>query len=470
MAIFVDFLKRAITKIGKPTCPQCEALIPPADINLTQGTMLCRACGHLGALNLGEGGGSPADRINASSRDWRPDADPVPQPKKSKVRSESTARHLRIHNRSGHWGVALFLLFWLAGWTVGSFFLIQQAIEEPSGENFLFALIFVAPWFLVVGIFLYVLTGYETLTLTSKGITRRAGMLLFSRTKDIPIDQIRNISCFEYFQNSESKIKGIGLEILTAGPTVRFGKGLSKDEILWLDDKIRRYLDRHGVHLESGKQEALSVDGESEEVSLAKETVEVLDDDEPAIQPPPDTGFRYRRGFNDIVLQRRGTWKGNFGGFVVLTFLVLFWNGIISVFVIDLFNNFDWFSFFFLLPFELIGLAFFLGWFAMLTAPLWTRRFTFERGMATRRYAWAFFGYKTRYALGDLERIELREVAASAKVGAPSDRHGGRFTLVMVDTGGDEVLEIKPLTEAEGRWIGDQLLRDLPGLGISIRR
>jgi hypothetical protein len=183
------------------------------------------------------------------------------------------------------------------------------------------------------------------------------------------------------------------------------------------------------------------------------------------LEPPSDSRARLRRDPEAVEFSWRGRWS--LAAIGATAFVCLFWNGVVSVFVYQLFQQFQWFLCLFLVPFEVIGLVMFAAWFGALTAPAWRRAWTFRGSEIARLYSGFGIGWAKRYEVDTLDRIELqRRTAGNGQAQELSPdilRPGAQYSLSFVRPDGTELLEVGGLTEGEARWMADVLFRDFPG-------
>lgn len=152
----------------------------------------------------------------------------------------------------------------------------------------------------------------------------------------------------------------------------------------------------------------------------------------------------------------------------VLTLVQLFWNGIVGVFIYQLIQDFQWFLFFFLIPFEAMGLFLAALWLAALTAPAWRLTWAFGEREATRRWnvsdadAIVFsFGWSKRFDIRPPIRIELRRREGKEQWGSLGGvlfQPDGEYDLAFLGREDKPLLTIERLNEGDARWIADTLL------------
>ncbi len=193
----------------------------------------------------------------------------------------------------------------------------------------------------------------------------------------------------------------------------------------------------------------------------ARSLVEVLEPARQPLEPPSDCGYRLRQGFDGLHFEKRGRWS--LAGIVALTLTNAFWNGIVGLFIWQLYREFQWFLCLFLVPFGLVGLVLMLLWIAALFAPAFLNVWSFGGYEISRSTSFFGFGGTRRYPVMSLDRIELYEYApARPSNGSAADTAGklGDFSLSFVTRDGQELVEIKRLTEGEARWMADAVYRN----------
>ncbi len=162
----------------------------------------------------------------------------------------------------------------------------------------------------------------------------------------------------------------------------------------------------------------------------------------------------------------RSEWAAVLG----LLFSNAFWNGIVAVFVLSLCGAMPdneppqggewWGLFFFLIPFEVIGLCMFLGLLAVLLEPVHRTIWHFTRRDAERRAIWLGVGPRRTWEVASLDRVDLCRDAKRWWHASLPGGDGRRYRLSLVDKTNTELCSVNGLTEGEARWIGDAILRE----------
>jgi hypothetical protein len=391
-----------------------------------------------------------------------PDVPKTPQPASRRVRIEEVDDALELSYRRRPWGTAGFLLLWLTGWTAGTTLLLWKVCADPSVMHVLFAIPFVAAWFLVSVLLVWMLFGTERLRLSSEGLEHRTTMLMTLSWRTVPRTELKNVRAgIAWYQENDKDVPCLKFE--TMGQPLNFAAGISEQEQRWLVERLNEYLDMLGPH-GSPIQSSPTV--------LAQENcpAEILQREATPVEPPSDSRIEVRYRAEMISFVWQGEWS--LAAIAGTTFLNLFWNGIVGVFVCQLIQEFHWFLFFFLIPFEAFGLFFCALWLVTLTAPLWRLTWTFGEREVTRRTnisdadAVVFAaGWGKRFGIEPPIRIELRhweEKKRSRSLWELLSHPDGEYNLCFLNREDKELLSINRLTEGDARWIADILLRVFP--------
>lgn len=463
------------------------------------------------------------------------------RPRRLGVRFAQTGDALEMSRRSG--GPAAggcFLVLWLIGWTVGCVFLAVQVIREPKLFHILFGIPFWASWLFVFGLILKMFFQRDTLRLDHSGAAFVRSVIVPVARRYVPLGEIRRFAPRRAASVSDGGgAAGEAIEMRTIGQPLRMFDGLEADQAAWLAHELNALLralkgsrdedagDDEGDR-DAGERASAEADGPGgsvgDEPAPAAEVAAadrgatprggrgvVLERGEQPIAPPSDTRWRRVDDFDAFQLVQRG--RLSLSALGVLLFINAFWNGIVSVFIASLIlpeakgpQGAEWWGlFFFLIPFEAIGLVMFLALLAVLAEPLRKSSWRFGRQEIEKRTAWLGLGPRQTWWVDRLDRLELRDaegkvrrfLAARMKSGAAP--RGRRWTatagsaeggegpgladalrtfssqvrqasgeaetvdLVFIERGNVELLKIDNLTEGEARWIADMVMRERPG-------
>ena len=148
----------------------------------------------------------------------------------------------------------------------------------------------------------------------------------------------------------------------------------------------------------------------------------------------------------------------------MLTFLNLFWNGIVGVFVFHAIRDGVWWLLVFLSLHGIVGVGMFLAWLATLFPPLAVRTLAVGTGAIGVGFSVFGIGRTRRYEPGQFVRVELRRGGRKPRFMVDGrDLEGDSpYWLALIGRDGKEALTIDHLTEGEARWIGSELARVLP--------
>ncbi len=171
--------------------------------------------------------------------------------------------------------------------------------------------------------------------------------------------------------------------------------------------------------------------------------------------------------FEELTFANRG--RFSLAAVLVILGVCLFWNGIVSVFLLSAFDiGFQgpkggerWFLLLFLIPFELIGLAMLGGLVLTLLEPFRVTRWRIARDAIVWRRTWLGLGQRKSWPVTQLSRLELQPDSDSKKLvqstaGSPDPEN---FRLVLIDREQHEICRIADLSQGEVRWMGQHILQ-----------
>jgi hypothetical protein len=366
--------------------------------------------------------------------------------------------------------VGCFLAFWLTGWTAGCVMLIWVVMKEPAFFTFCFAVSFWTAWFFVFGVLMAIFFGQNTVKLDRDGLFSVYRVVVRINSRQVPLGEIRY---FHATQDENDESVSWSVEAVTYGKPVQFSVTDNK-EAEWLAYELNQLL----AMLKNANQ--LKIPSDVAEIAKVREDVDNEEFDEPVnirlnskpqtIEPPGDCHWKLNAGFDSVTFAKRGEFSlAAVGG---ATFPMLFWNGIVSVFVMDLWglapggpeflNGEWWFMFVFLIPFEVVGVVLFLAWFFCLIAPFQQTRWNFHRDMVTCRVQWFGIGRSWCYSMENCGTmvVDVQEPGGNmqTKVRRKLNRETGAYQLRFVDDQNEEVFSINDLTLGEAHWIANVVL------------
>jgi hypothetical protein len=401
------------------------------------------------------------------------------RPQRSTVAVERSGDRLGFCYRSREWAGGGFMFLWLIAWTVGCVFLARMVIHEPRLFNILFAVPFWASWIFVFAIMLKTFFQRDHFLLDRDAATFVRRVFFRLKARVVPLAEIRSFDQYTVVVDSESGRCQSGIEMRTAGVPIRMAQGLSDAELDWLQFQLNEHLRGLGggeAAEETPPQETAATVAAPPAPPAADAACVALSVAESPVSPPSDCCWTRVDGFDDFSFATRG----GLGCVLVLglVFINAFWNGIVSVFVLQLCGRAPvenppgsamwWGELVFLIPFEVFGLIMFGVLVAALLEPVHRTVWTFMRQGIEHRSAWLGIGPRWTWEVMSLDRIELRRDAkglrrassgraqSAATVG---ERFGRNYRLSFVDRSNAELCSINGLTEGEARWIGDVVLR-----------
>lgn len=383
-----------------------------------------------------------------------PDAPAIPQPRHCRTTLTRSGDRITLSRRAGGVFVAGFRLLWLIGWSAGCAVMFYKLVTDFEWFFLLFAIPFFVAEIAVGVIVLWSLFGRQVLTIDRTGATVESRLLFYTRRKSAPLHTLREIE--EYSTHSSNDRPVYALRLCTTDRPITFGFQIDDDERAWLLQTIQSHLDRLGVHK--------NADAPEESPSVA-----------PTRLAAPTSGARWK--VEDQIRYVTLTTRGRLEAMTLagLTFFCLFWNGIVGVFFVLMLASFfggledvvqgapeggmRWFLFFFLIPFEIVGLVLFVGWLNTLLAPWTTRTWTLDQNelrRTTRRPLWR---WTRRWATHNLARTETGiEPKSSRSNGALSD-DGHRWRIRLIDASNSELATISGLSEAQAAAFNEAISR-----------
>lgn len=153
-----------------------------------------------------------------------------------------------------HWGLVLFLGFWLCGWLMGETFALKMLVSGRAGlVGSLFLLVWLAMWTLG-GVaawvaFLGALTGEETIVLGPDAVSIRRSVLGVGRTRLVATRTLRNLRTTQATvgwvraSGKRGHLERGRIAVDADGETVRFGADLDEREAEYLISVIRSEID-----------------------------------------------------------------------------------------------------------------------------------------------------------------------------------------------------------------------------------
>lgn len=405
----------------------------------------------------------------------------MPQrPAKAHTQLRETGDGVEFDVKPGAGFVKIFLSLWLAGWTIGCVALAHKVATDFKWIMLLFAVPFWAGEVFVAGLLVHMYTGVERLRINHQGITLDQSSALKRRVQQTSFSQLRKLEVGDRIYDSDTDAKCYGLRIETSELPMVFGlngmgPNLTIDEARWIEHEALLAVGTFGGEevfdrLASGRG------------SVAR--LRELDDIGPSNQKnvtdlAPVGPIQIFDEPSGVRLIRPAVFT--FGAFAGVTFIALFWNSIVGVFIWALIFDpppgiMRVFLFLFLIPFELIGLLFIFAWFATLLAPIRDQVWIFASDQIVTRWRMLGVSLWSRSVPGaTVQRIvaePARLEGLALKVAAKNPdalrraqeqlRDRGGWQIAVYSDTDQPVLTVPLLTEEQTAPIEAALRRRLP--------
>jgi hypothetical protein len=311
----------------------------------------------------------------------------------------------------------------------------------------LFAVPFWVSWLFVAAKLMDSLFSYHRFILDTEGLAHEWRALLSLSCHQVPLSEIRRFQVRLFRVDSETG-STTGIEVVTMGRSLTLGTRLPDLERDWLAYR----LDEHLRHLQW--RAGMTNSGEIDLIDCRRCGI------------PADCSWSVGEEFMALEFRQHG--RFNPVGVLGLAFLSLFWNGIVGVFVSILFGwrpgkpmpqGFEWWGlFFFLLPFEAIGLALIASLLLEMLEPFRLTRWiiaptTIEH--VTTRLGLPLWR-RGRYPFDRLAEVTIRDDLGSSNT-KPTYPTGEQYSLLLSDANRCEICSISGLTLGEARWMKGRL-------------
>jgi len=390
--------------------------------------------------------------------------------KKTGSQCTVTWRHLNY--------IAVFLLVFFTGWTVGCATLVYAVFIKQELFVFLFALPFLAFWFGLFTWVAHILFGKTRFVLDEDGLETVYTCLFFRRGKHFDLADIRRFET-KVFESNKGR-RTYSLRVVLQGSDTSYSIPADENELNRLCKQLNDFL-----NLLAGTPETAEYRLNTEVLAkheLPEPTEFTLDSPLRHLAPPPNSRWQYQTDFNGFEFRFQD--KGKFATLFRDGFGAICWNGIISPFWLLLFGVLLpeqqpqgrdwWFVFTVLLILSLVGLIL-IGVALNTFLELFRRmscRFVYGGAIAST----ARFGPTqiAQYTLIGWRSLVVRcvpggwfVIGPKRKAGEPEEAYnwrfheeGKRWQLVFLDADGEELLGIEKLYKSEALWMADVVLRE----------
>ena len=404
---------------------------------------------------------------NRLNRDEATESRGPARPESLSVELTESENSITIVKRRGAGRGGLFLLLWLIGWTVACVVLVGMVWKERTLFSVMFALPFWIAWFAVAGFLAWQRFGKEMFQLDDRGVYFERYLWIRIHSREVPRKEILS---FRQCQSvhTENDVYLYGIEVETLGKPLRVLFDLPDNERVWIVYRLSRLLGAN-QNLES----EVSVFFASPEVENSDFANAVLTESNTLKDPPSDCRWLFERDSQAMRFVRYG--RIDWGSLLGLLFASLFWNGIVSVFLLSLFGlgpeedgpvGAEWWGIFvFLIPFVVIGLAMIGGVLYNLLEPLHSTVWEIGRSSITRSSSWPFVRFTKEREIDSLDRLEMKAEEGGLKANQflpQAKTSGTHYALILIDSGNKECCTIDNLTQGECRWIAFRIFAERP--------
>ena len=356
------------------------------------------------------------------------------------------------------------LLIFFTAWTAGSvFFTCMALFVEQDFHVFLFTLPFLAISFILFAVIANMLFGKTRLVLDENGFESDWTCLSIKREKHVELADIRRFETKVH--RSRKGGPTYSLQVVLQERSTNFTAPADEKELNSLCKQLNVFLNV----LKTGSEAGVPAQWEE-----PMPMVLAFNSSPQHLDPPPKNRWSYQADFNGFGFRFRD--DGIVGSLFFTLFATAFWNGIVSVFVLNLLGIPDpakqpeglmwWFQFFFFIPFVLIGLLLvvvvFNGFLELFRRTTW--RFAF--GEAVFRTARIRSRIK-HYDLTGWNSLAIRLVRADKSKEPENEseletfyEEGDHWQLAFLDKSDADLAVIEKLRKPEALWLTDVILRE----------
>lgn len=395
--------------------------------------------------------------MNDKKQQRKRDTKPVERPERLRTRVSCTPDEFTITYASRSFAVGMFLLFFLCFWTLGCVLLIFKVLENPEIMRILFGSVFWVSWIFVFLLMIASIFGCDYVKVDRDSLTYTNRVIFVMSRRRFPLSEIRRIAVEYRKSNSDDddSAKTPLIVIETLGSPITLCSGVPLNELNWL---VSELINATGLDKRiEAPDEAVNLQGNSFESTLS------------IVEKPSECSWQMRQDFDGIVFSQRG--KFSFLGLLVILFIVIFWNGIVSVFLLSLFGfdgkpprGLEWiWQALFLIPFVLVGLLFVFLLLLALLEPLRVTSWTFTSNSIDCTWRWLGLGPRWHYEVNRLQSITIEK---SKRRNSQEDEESVemrlRYCIIFHADESTEICKFDSLTEGEARWIAENARRVLP--------
>jgi len=325
-----------------------------------------------------------------------------------------------------------FMSVWMTGWTAGCAALTVGLIGKFSFLLLLFAMPFYVGWFAGAAVLLATFSPGSRVTAERTALHINKVPLLPLLRRQIPFKEISRL----HIQNNDDYHT---LVVESSGKDADLFSSSKKKDL----EAVRDFLVLHIPTLHQSKEE---VPDKVQRPDVARHRT----------TRPEETQWKFESGLSG---ETRLVNRGSFETVSALCFLgvCLFWNGIVSMFVVQAFNkalagNIDWFEVFFLVPFVLIGIGILLFTLLVWFDPFRHFEYTFSQRKISSRHSYFGIGISKVWNLAGALNVWIIYDGGLSELAEGDD-----YELAFFTKNDPQDVKIGPLTLAEAEWIATEL-------------
>ena len=374
----------------------------------------------------------------------KPNAEP-PKPERLKVEILDLGDSLTLNYQARQWGASAFLIVWLTFWTFGCVALAVMAWQEPKLQTIVFGIPFWSSWGFVFAYVLSMLFKRERVLLNDEGLSYSQSVVIPLQDRVAPLAELRQFvsSSTTNYGEDDSPIHFV--ELITLGQPVLMLPYLPAKERNWLIWRLNKFVE------EARKKYPQA-----------------------PVDSPSDCSWQIEEFYDTTVFTQRGRPKLAMLGTTL--FVCLFWNSIVSLFVLQFFGFLPdspqsgtdrWFLALFLTPFVIVGLGM-VGILAyVLMEPFRRTRLEVSLNEISYGSRWFGLGRSRHYEIDSVNnlKVQTRRASESKFQGVTMSMQttaSQQHELHFSGEGKSPTLIIKRLTEGEAHWMASRILKIHP--------
>lgn len=324
-------------------------------------------------------------------------------------------------------GISLFMAFWLTGWSFGCGMMIKELLTKFAWFTLLFSIPFFVAWIAGAVILLSTLFGTRQISLAKDRLEFVHRVILPISKTEVLFEEIVGLNVITQGNFSN-------LIVQSSGEHLTISQNVSAER----NEALRDFLYQQIPTIEKPR-----ISSRPEKIMVAGKRLE----------SPANCSWYFAESFGrETKLANQGSWE--LRSILFLMGINLFWNGIVSVFLVKAITvGSEWFELLFLSPFVLIGLVMAVVLLFAVIDPF--RKITYAFSDYEIEWSWKYFG---------IGRTKTWEINAPVEIGIwlerddiPDQYKDGTDYKLVFSCRGTKQMEIDSLNLAEAEWIGTQL-------------